>query len=135
MKALFFYFLLGSIIISCKDSEDDKTIADYEGLSVDLSWKNEIPKSNEGITLTVYDPSNTLIYSYFDSLMLLYHLPDGQYIVEVEVHADLVKTDYVIQVKGINSDMPYQFHNSFKPTDPIGYKKTSLYITKTKQKF
>ena len=60
MKMNFFLLFLGLTLLSCSDSDDAYTIADWGGLSVVLSWDETGKRNNEGIGLILYDPEDVL---------------------------------------------------------------------------
>ena len=135
MKVNFFSLLLGFVLLSCSDSDDDYTIADWGGLSVVLSWDDPGERNNEGIGLVLYDQEAVLMYQGQDSLTIFHHLKDGRFKCEVEIHSVLDKTDYKIQVQGVTGKTIYTFKNSFKLSDPVGLVKPALFITKHKEHY
>ena len=114
MKMNFFLLFLGLTLLTCSDSDDDYTIADWGGLSVVLSWDDPGKRSNEGIGLILYDPEAVLAYHGQDSLTIFHYLKDGRFKCEVEIHSALDKTDYKIQVQGVTGKTIYTFKNSFQ---------------------
>src|SRR5687768_5713836 len=128
MKMNFFLLFLGLTLLTCGDSDDDFTIADWGGLSVVLSWDEPDKRSNEGIGLILYDPEAVLAYQGQDSLTIFHSLKDGRFKCEVEIQSALNKTDYKIQVQGLTGKTIYTFKNSFKLSDPVGLVKPALFI-------
>ena len=98
MKETFYSIILGLLILGCDDSDKDSAITDPDGLSIDLSWDG----AGDGIGLAIYDPAKTLMYHNYDSAIILNDWVDGQFVCEVEVFLPLAKTDFKIEVQGIN---------------------------------
>lgn len=106
-----------------------------QGLSVDLSWDEAALENRDGIGLAIYDPENVLIYHNYDSATIPNRWVDGQFVCEVEIFSIIDKTDFKIEVQGINSKTVYTFKNSFNDLDLVGYKKTVLLIVKNKDRY
>ena len=135
MKRIFYYAFLGLVYLACDASDDDKGITDAQGLSVDLSWDEAGEENRDGIGLAIYDPGNVLMYHNYNSATIPNSWVDGQFLCEVEIFSAIDKTDFKIEVQGINSKPVYAFKNSFNKLDPVGYKKTVLLIVKHKDHY
>jgi hypothetical protein len=127
MKETFYSIILGLLILGCDDPDKDGAITDPEGLSIDLSWDGASDENRDGIGLAIYDPARTVMYRNYDSATILNDWVDGQFVCEVEVFLPLVKTDFKIEVQGINKKMGYTFKNSFTLFDRVGDKKRSFW--------
>jgi hypothetical protein len=75
------------------------------------------------------------MYHNYDSATILNDWVDGQFVCEVEVFLPLVKTDFKIEVQGINKKKGYTFKNSFTLFERVGDKKTILLITKNNDRY
>jgi hypothetical protein len=135
MKKIFYCIVLGLLILACDDSDEDKGITDVQGLSVDLSWDEAGVENRDGIGLAIYDPGNVLMYHNYDSATIPNSWVNGQFVCEVEIFSAIDKTDFKIEVQGVNGKTVYTFKNSFNESDPVGYKKTVLLIVKHKDHY
>ena len=131
MKKIASYLtVLSLLILSCEESEKGITIRDLKGISVELFWKGEEPKNQDGIGFVLYGPEGNLYSSGFDSLVFAYMVPDGKFTIQVERYYNFNDyLDYVVSVKGLGGDADYTFEHSFKPTDSPGVIKTVLFVT------
>jgi len=135
IKRIFYCFILGLFILSCDNSDEDKAITDFQGLSLDLSWDEPGVENADDIGLVLYDPQGVLLYHGQDSVTILNYFGDGQFVCEVVIKAQLNKTNYKIEVQGINGEVIYTYRNSFTESDPVDFKKTSLLIVKNKNRY
>jgi VCBS repeat-containing protein len=135
MKKTFYCIILGLLVLACDDSDEDYAITDYEGLSLDLSWDEVGVENAKAIGLVLYDPDGVLLYHGQDSAAILNYLPDGQFVCEVFTKGQVDKTDYKIEVQGLNDKTIHTFRNSLSKSDPVGFKKRSLLVTKNKERY
>ena len=122
-------------MLSCDGRDEDQEITDVAGPSLELNWDETTAGNAEAIGLVLYGPESRLLYQGPDSVGIPNHLPDGQFVCQVEIQSELDKTDYRIEVRGINDKNVYTFKDSFNDLDPVGFKKTALFIIKTKDSY
>ncbi len=130
MKITSYLAFLGLLILACDDSENGRTITEYQGISVVFSWKGIEPRNHDNVVFAIYGPNSTQEFWGYDSVFFSYYHPNVRFTVKVEITDPLKHHDYVIDVIGHKSGARYVFENSFSPNDPVGLAKTSLYITK-----
>lgn len=135
MKQIFYCLFISFCIVSCDDSDENHAITDYEGLAIEIMWDETGAKNADGIGLVIYDPQGVLIYAGQDSLAIFHSLMDGQYVCEVFTYKQVDKTDYKIEVQGLNDKAIHTFTNSFSKSDTVGFKKRSLLILKNKERY
>jgi hypothetical protein len=131
MKTTSYVAFLGLSILACDDSENARTITEYEGVSVVFSWKGIEPRNHDNVVFSIYNPDSQEFWGQ-DSVFFSYYHPDVEFTVKVQITEPLKHNDYVIDVIGHYSGDTYRYENSFSSTDPVGLAKTSLYITKNK---
>lgn len=135
MKIKNYLAFLALLILGCDDTENRKTITEYEGVSVVFSWKGIEPRNHDNVVLAIYNPDASQAFWGYDSVFFSYYHPDVEFTVKVEITKLLKHHDYVIDVIGHESGARYRFENSFSATDPVGQAKTSLYIRKNKYEY
>ncbi len=99
MKVTSCLAFLGLLILACDDSENGRTITEYEGISVVFRWKGIEPRNHDDVVFSIYNPDSQEFWGQ-DSVFFSYYYPNVQYTVKVEITEPLNHHDYVIDVIG-----------------------------------